>query len=216
MTATRSFPGNRLPVPRSIGGHFFYRTQSPPLDPKDVALVGKAAAHEGLRSSMYDNGQVELPRLSAFSKEAAEALERVSENTLNFLKERGFSVEESELSLVACRWAAPHTDPAWRGMAFYSTVLHTGPYEYMMVTMGSSVRKERVRFCTSENRLGVGQSFLFDACTPHTAAPLNPHEESFLVLLQVELNDHTVEERRTLIAALPKMEGTSDTSGSYE
>jgi len=49
----------------------------------------------------------------------------------------------------------------------------------------------------------VGEAFVLDPTTPHMAAPLKPHQDQMLILLQMRLDDRTLIEREALIQRLP-------------
>lgn len=161
------------------------------------------AATKGL---IYDKGlhagEVAVVPRREFTDDAREALERLGEPLTRLECASGTPPE-----ILVTAQAFPHTDPAYAGHAFLSLVLHTGPTAYLMETfhVGRSFTGEPDAF-TSARVISTDDWFVFDPTTPHFAAPLHPHEDSLLILLQLELSDQDRDDRKAILRELPPRE----------
>lgn len=198
MTAYKT-AGNRLPVPTSLGvSHLLYKFEltapAPDEDLKVIAdAVKKMVEDDGLAPS-----EIEAYAIRQFHDNvlAHAAIKRL----LDLMGAQNFP--ESSASLIACHWASPHVDEYFSGKAFASLVVHTGPERYVLQTLHTSSLKKKERgldLHRSTKMLKAGEAFVFDPTTPHFSAPVYPHENSLLVLLQVEVKDETPEDRKALL-----------------
>lgn len=195
--------GNRLPVPKELkSAHFFYHCAKPVLDTLAVDCVVsevKAAALRGMGNGPTV-GLLTYKELTSKSESLREAMTRL----VGAIKTP--VMRELKAEVLACQWAMPHTDDTFEGSAFYSVVLHTGPYPYVLEllhTEQSEENKGLVQIQNTARELHCGDAFIFDPTTPHYAAPKRPHQEQLLILLQMELKDGNLEERQELLRSLP-------------
>lgn len=108
-----------------------------------------------------------------------------------------------DFEIVGCQWAEPHVDPGFLGEAFYSVVLHTGPFRYRMRALHTRRRTENgesfFEVISSTRALTIGDAFVFDPCTPHMVLPERSHEDELLVLRQAKFADADEEDRIRLL-----------------
>lgn len=99
----------------------------------------------------------------------------------------GFATNQAA-SVVCCRTALPHDDPTFRGEAFVSLVLDTGPSPYAFSIHSrrtrSRVKNEESPWLDSRRFLVRGDILVIDPTELHAAVPVRPTDESVLVLLQ--------------------------------
>lgn len=203
--------GNRLAVPRQIAGrHFLYRTRAPILDSADAALIVEAVQDQwsdfqgeaGCHIEVFSAGQLAHSRAGV-----AEALGRLSEAL------RLPITRSHHAAVLACHWAPPHIDESFAGVAFYSTVIHTGPYPYVMQTLDMEANRgspELPGLHTNSRILCTGDAFVFDPTTPHWVMPQVSHQEALLILLQTEVADADASERARLLTQLPPLSEDAD------
>jgi hypothetical protein len=176
-------PTNRKP-------HFLYRTESLGLNPAAIAKLGYDGKELASKQNMHPS-QIEV-----FTRGSLEG--RITPQGLAAYDElidqmRTADPELDSAAVLACRFALPHDDNIFEGKAFLSTVLHTGPHPYLM-SMFTTEPGERVKNDGSRRQLvidtvrelKVGDTFMFDPTVPHMAAPMEPHADQWLILLQLE------------------------------
>jgi len=192
--------GNRLPVPRSVSGpHFFYKTRAPVLNTADAQVVIDAI--RSCRKRPADCHATQWRKNDPVFKrhrKRKEALARLTRAMQSFTGLR------LEVEVIACRWVLPHVDDGFAGESFYSVVLHTGPAEYVVQTMHTEPTSEGYPTVHYHREIvAVGDAFVFDPTTPHMAAPVEPHKEQMLILLQMVVKDRNLAERAALLKRLP-------------
>ena len=203
--------GNRLPVPDTVRSrHFLYQTAAiAGLDAEMSTVV--AATTRLVEERGLSPAQIEVFTPRAYAQDAPEALEPLTK----LFRAMGVDVPSSGAGVLVCEWAAPHVDESYEGSAFLSLVLHTGPEPYILQTFHSSVKEEfgvAQRLEVSTRVLQRGDLLILDPTTPHMAAPLHPHQDQFLVLLQVELPDRTPEDREAILKRFAPREGDRDSA----
>lgn len=199
--------GNRLPVPAALESlHFLYKAAPVTLArgavEQVIAEVKRLISDQGLYP-----GQVELVTRQDMNEPARQALDAL-------MGELPPALHSGEPVLLVCEQAFAHTDPSYAGSAFASVVLATGPEPYYLECFHTAVDAHfdlpDVRTCS--RILRAGDVVVFDPTTPHMALPLRSHQDQLLVLLQVELDDTSVEARERLLAQLPPAEGDRNES----
>lgn len=196
-----------LRVPAGLGSHhFFYRTKAPRFNRADVDAV-VAAARSYVET--FGIGAAEIRMLGAAKLEAGlagagDALRRLSQCVQDSPIRIGLDV------VLVCEWASPHIDHAFAGKAFCSFVLATGEHPYIMQTMHTEVVGGAMEIVTSTRVLNEGDGFVFDPLTPHLAVPKYSSDDQLLVMLHIELEDGSEEDRAKLLEVFPPLEGDQD------
>lgn len=210
MTDIRILPHNRSSIAKRNNSHFLYKADRRPLALQDIISVG-SAVRDIVRADMrLMAAEIELFSMGQFRARSNQALKA---SLGRLLKGLGLEAQEHRLSFVFCDWAAPHEDSPSAGCAFVSTVLHTGPYPYWMSMFHSrETPAHEFELHTSTRILRQGDTFVFDPTIPHMSAPVRPHQDQFLVLLQAELEIRTEEQVAQLIAQFPRAASDCDTA----
>lgn len=192
--------GNRLPVPPTVAGHhLLYKSElQAPAQASDMAMIAELTKAMVLERGLNPS-EIEAFAFSRYAGEnpaAHEALRRL-------LAAMGASdCTDSDACVIACHWAAPHVDELFCGKAFASLVLHTGPERYVVKTFHTGPRKKAkvgLTLSSTTRVVSVGDLLVLDPTTPHLAAPVYPHQDQLLVLLQAEIPDRTAKERNALL-----------------
>jgi hypothetical protein len=179
--------------------HFLYRTTAPQLDPIAIETVVDAVVCSDQRPTgprvnvleTKSDGPLSSPRVRSAYRRLAKAVKR-------------HTGTEGAADILACEWAQPHVDAGFVGTVFYSVVLHTGPHAYLMQAFHTEPNSNGYEeLTTTELVLSTGFAFVFDPTRAHLAIPMRPHQGQLLVLLQVELDDCTDEQREAIIKRLP-------------
>jgi len=187
----RCAPAGALPLPSSLrSAHLLARVSGfdAPAVEDDLAEIDRMArqwANDRLRPA-----EIDLPKLG---RACSRAEARVTSALRNCLTARvGRTIDLPNPDVVACRWAAPHTDDDWSGRLFLSIVAGTGEPPYIAQTLHT--RDYRARkgdlaggVVTTTLRLRRGDCFVLDPTTPHLAVPETSSAGALLVLLQYDL-----------------------------
>jgi hypothetical protein len=194
--------GNRLPLPAGWADqHFLYKPQAPEVDASACAVLTEAVKEVVFDAGLYP-AQVEIVSRNRLAPAALAALEQLSAPLVAVP-----CLRDRQVSIIVCEQALPHTDPGYAGSSFLSLVIHTGPGPYQLQLLHSHAGAAGAQLTRSSRLLQVGDWVVFDPLTPHYAVPLQGSQDNLLVLLQVELNDHTVGERARILEVLPRAPG---------
>lgn len=200
--------GNRLPVPSKVlSKHFFYQAQTQPLAEADVqAIVG--AVKEFVMVKGIEAATIEAIGFFALAIYGEPGVQDAYKRVVGALFPEG-DYDVRDTGILVCEWAMPHVDDTYEGVSFLNVVLSTGPLPYVMQTMHSRVGYVQ-ELDVSTRVLKAGDVVIFDPTTPHFTAPLKPHQDCLLVMLQVELKDKTAEERVAILEKFPPIADDKD------
>jgi len=192
--------GNRLRVPKRVNSHhFLYQAEPKPLDAAALDVVVSAVKCFTLERRLHAS-EVEIVSRQHLGDEAAAAFARLEAPLL----ELSCAAPPLSAEILVCHQAFPHTDATFAGIAFLSVVLHTGPEDYVLQAFHVQRDRQGLQDVVSSSRvLQVGDWCVFDPTTPHMAAPLAPHQDSLLILMQLGLRDEDREARRAILKELP-------------
>ena len=199
--------GNRLDVPAAVNGrHFFYKTASLAFNRADCNAVFRGV------ETLIAEGGLHPGQIDTFT---AKDLKRVDKKAFDAWMRlvKALPASADSPRIVVCEWASPHVDESYAGTAFLSTVLHTGPVDYVLQTIHTTQGDDRVPRLHTETRvLRRGDSFVFDPTTPHCAMPKTLDGGHLLVLLQAELPDEEVADRARILSECPPLPDDGDQS----
>jgi hypothetical protein len=189
--------GSRLAAPDELfSTHFFYHVDKVVSDFSDV--FAKAAKTE-LTGMVFYPAQIKTTSHCIYDSPVLEEAVKKIAADLGLEK-----AEVNSATLLMCEWASLHADHNWLGKDFLSVVMHTGRHPYVMQTLHTEVKDftknlTSIDVPTTTRLLCVGDVFIFDPTTPHTAAPRRPADGQLLVMLQFELKDSDVADRASIL-----------------
>ena len=206
--------GNRLPVPsKEMGPHFMYSASIPKLNETYLKKIVDAAKDYVRESGLFP-AQIEVLRPVDLQRAGSDdALAVWAEFLVDLGISDGVARTPGSMSVMVCEWAAPHVDETFAGIAFMNVVLHTGPFPYIMQTLHTKVAGKSHPFqevVTNSRTLKVGDAIIFDPTTAHCAMPLRPHQDSLLIMLQIELKDESEQDRENILKNFPRIKGDAD------
>jgi hypothetical protein len=203
LTTSESYiHGNRLRIPECLDTkHFAYQAIGPAVDDSTLGAVVEACLD---RLSNFPLGPADIDSILPFdfSSEAGKACDLLTTSL-------GLTAQEKNTaSIIACEWAAIHSDPTFAGKSFVMLVLHTGPNPYVMQVMSTGVREYRDEAYelvahTTSLLLSKGDLVVFDPTSAHTAVPKFPASGQILLLLQFEIADDNEEQRAEILRRFP-------------
>lgn len=202
-------PWPRARLAANGGPALLYKTARPKLDSALLATVyAGVAAHVG--DIGIGPAEIDVPhpaRIGAHKSCPAGFMADLG-RIGDLVRPRSSRLCGNSGSIVVCEWAAPHVDTTFAGSAFYSVVLGTGEYPYVVQNLMTRARTSpdgtlvhEVKSCSRV--LSPGDAFVLDPSVTHWTAPKYPADGQLLVLLQFELRDRTPEDRADLFRTLP-------------
>lgn len=183
-TASRKLPRHSLEVlPGRRSPLFFYKAA--PLDlPQDAVDRVCNAVKALVKQDGLGNGQIDIyskRRLQAATDEPlADAFEA--------LRAALCKSDDGQFELLVCEYARPHSDTSFAGTGFVSTVLHTGPEDYVIDAFTAKGTRQTGHEVEGATRvLAKGDTFVLDPRFAHSAMPVRPHQDCLLILAQQEI-----------------------------